>query len=267
MSDKEFYLREAYSPLLRYWWLVLLCAVVGAILGLTWSHFNPPLFESSTVIEAGVDYGRTEAMDAVVQQHALDRVRSLLLSDETLEGALERVRTAAGNTDPAVDLRDFRRNIRLTERGSSWGLKVINADPVVASEIANAWAKSAIFQLETAIFHAWRVQELQDVFFQVGCTLESEEEDGKSSAMWVCYETQPEIDPNGLAQEIQDEANLSKGILPSFSFWISQEAQIPDAPIVRGRGSVILAGAALGGCIGVVASITIGRSSALRKRM
>lgn len=256
-TNKNFYLRDIWSQAFQYWWVILLCAVIGAVGGYIWSRLNPPLYEASAILEVGVDYGRTEPMDAVVQQHALDRVRSLLLSDETLEGALILLEGGTEAPISAEDLDDLRSKIRLTERGSSWGLYVIDTIPAKSSELANAWAESAQAQLESAIYHAWRVQELQDVFFQVGCTLTAVEGEDSPTAKWVCVETQPEIDPDKLAQDIQAEANLSKGILPSFSFGVSQEARVPETPVVRGRGTLILAGAIVGGCLGLAASVAL----------
>ena len=53
-----------------------------------------------------------------------------------------------------------------------------------------------------------------------------------------------------MIQALQEEASLSRGILPAMSFSLLEQAYAPATPVIWGRGSLILAGALIGLLLG-----------------
>lgn len=236
--DDDFDLALAYARILRRWPWVSLAAVAGGILGLLASFAQAPRYRSSAVIEIAVDYNRTAPAREVTVEQAFDRVRSLLLADETLEGAI-RLSGAAG-----IDVPEVRSRIRLAHRPNGWELIVDGQDPAQAAALAEAWANVAMARLEEAMGHALRAAELQWALYQASCQLVADE--AARQALWVCQSDVVEGDPATLAASLLAEASLSHGILPVFTYSVAQHAAVPRSPMVWDRGWLILAGAMAG---------------------
>lgn len=251
MSDWEIRPGELAAQLVRRWLSIFALAVLGAIAGWGVSELRPPIYAATAVLGIGIDYGRTLPLDDRAEQVAMDRVRALLLSDETLEAALASLRgiQAPVSTGAAA----LRRWIRLEDTRSEWQLTAYNANPNLAAAIANAWATAAMESLEQASWHAWRAAELQQELYGLGCILVLSPTDAPQP-VWRCEATQPVADAEKVLGELLAETRLSRGVLPSLSYSLLQEAQAPMAPVFGGRGWLVLAGLACGALLGILAA-------------
>jgi len=231
------------------WVLVLMTAIVGGVVGLGLSEIRPPRFQAIAVLGIGIDYGRTLRLDPLTERKALNRVRGLLLSDDTLRGATRRMDDSVEGDEGLYDMSQLRKRVRLGEKGGRWELSVVSARPELAAIAANAWADSALAELDTAVSHAWRVAELQSVIFEVGCRLVSGQVDG-TAAVWSCEEESASSELEQINAEVIKEATQSRGILPAISFSILERAFPPTQPILWGRGLMALSGAMIGLLLG-----------------
>ena len=231
------------------WVLVLMTAIVGGVVGLGLSEIRPPRFQAIAVLGIGIDYGRTLRLDPLTERKALDRVRGLLLSDDTLRGAARRMDDSVEGDAGLSDMSQLRERIRLGEKGGRWELSVVSPRPELAAIAANAWADSALAELDTAAGHAWRVAELQSVIFEVGCRLVSGQVDG-AAAVWSCEEESASSELEQINAEVIKEATQSRGILPAISFSMLERAFPPTQPILWGRGLMALSGAMIGLLLG-----------------
>jgi len=231
------------------WVLVLMTAIVGGVVGLGLSEIRPPRFQAIAVLGIGIDYGRTLRLDPLTERKALNRVRGLLLSDDTLRGATRRMDDSVEGDEGLYDMSQLRKRVRLGEKGGRWELSVVSARPELAAIAANAWADSALAELDTAVSHAWRVAELQSVIFEVGCRLVSGQVDG-AAAVWSCEEESASSELEQINAEVIKEATQSRGILPAISFSMLERAFPPTQPILWGRGLMALSGAMIGLLLG-----------------
>lgn len=231
------------------WVLVLMTAIVGGVVGLGLSEIRPPRFQAIAVLGIGIDYGRTLRLDPLTERKALNRVRGLLLSDDTLRGATRRMDDSVEGDEGLYDMSQLRKRVRLGEKGGRWELSVVSARPELAAIAANAWADSALAELDTAVSHAWRVAELQSVIFEVGCRLVSGQVDG-TAAVWSCEEESASSELEQINAEVIKEATQSRGILPAISFSMLERAFPPTQPILWGRGLMALSGAMIGLLLG-----------------
>jgi hypothetical protein len=237
------------------WYWIVVGGVLGGLIGWTTTFARAPRYEASAELSIGFDYARVNEMDDTVTSYVDLRVRDLLLSDETLTGALDALSVSGEMDHPPADLQELRGHIQLVEDGSRWSF-ISRADtPADAAAIANAWADSSLQALEQAMIHAIRAAELQTAVYRAGCKLELDPA-SPGQAIWHCERPNASARPSNLPQALMNEANLSKGLLPSMSFSLLQRAKPPSTPVVWGRGGLMLAGTLLGLVISVLAIIS-----------
>jgi hypothetical protein len=226
-----------------------MAAIVGGVVGLGLSEIRSPRYQAIAVLGIGIDYGRTQRLNLLTEKKALDRVRGLLLSDDTLQGAISLMDDSVEGDEELSDMSRLRERVRIGEKGERWELSVISAQPELAAIAANAWADSALTELETAVGHAWRVAELQGVIFELGCRLESRQLES-AAAVWICEEGSAPLDLEQIGAEALEEATLSRGVLPAISFSMLERAFPPTHPVLWGRGLMALSGALIGLLLG-----------------
>ena len=242
--------RDLLLRLIRRWPWLLAAVCLGGLLGLGASGLLPPVYEAVAVVGVGVDYGRTLPLDDEALRHAYDRAREVFLADETLEV----VRAAEAQGAQSATTNELRSSLRLSEIGGGWELGARAASSETAARLANAWAAASVDALQTAVAHAWRAADLQSKWFITGCELQPAATPALP-AFWTCAAAPQEYDPEQALTEIEQEAVLSRGILPSMSFPMLQEAEPPGEPLAGSRGMSVLAGLLAGAVVGVIAAL------------
>jgi uncharacterized protein involved in exopolysaccharide biosynthesis len=233
---------QLYSALLSHWPRVFVLAVLGGLLGLGASWVSPGRYLATARISVGIDYGRAQFQDEDAERHILARVQDLLLSDEALERAFESSVLAG---EAALSLTGFREQIRLTRIEAEWSLAVTDPSPGRAAELANSWAAASLDLLEESQREAWRLAELQGLFFQFACRPQAPGESG-DPPVWVCDELQGDPPEPALEAEILRRVAATYGIPPVISFTLLERAGAPERPVTTPRAVLALAGTILG---------------------
>ena len=242
--------KDLLQRLIGRWPWLLSAACLGGLLGLGASGLLPPVYEAVAVVGVGVDYGRTLPLDDEALRHAFDRAREVFLADETLEA----IGSDEVPTPGAPTTNKLRSSLRLSEIGGGWELGVRTESPGAAARLANAWATASVDALQTAVGHAWRAADLQSKWYITGCELQPAATPALPAA-WACAAAPEEYDPEQALTEIEQEAVLSRGILPSMSFNFLEEAEPPDGPLPGSRGMSVLAGLLAGAIVGGIAAL------------
>jgi len=233
------------------WYVILLVGLVGAIIGWLISFTRPPLFQASVFIEYAVDYSRTAHMDDITVHQAYEQVRRVLLADETLKATLDTANERGDEEIIFTDIADLRSQIQLSRYPGGFELIVYGQNPEQSAATVNAWAEIALEETEKAIGHAIRAAELQSEIYKAGCKL-SADPGNSDRVVWLCASGRPDLDPDELADDLLQEVQQTRGILPIFTFSLLQEAQVPMDPIAWSQGSFILAGALVGLLLGFI---------------
>lgn len=229
-----------FKRAMERWYWILLAACLGGLIGFGLSFLRTPVYEATSILGIGIDYSRALPLDDDAELHAYSRVRDLLLSEEAILPAM-----MSEENERADLVRLFRSRIRLDQRGTRWELTVYDQSPEEASRVANGWAENALSLLTEAQQHALRAIDLQSSFYRISCRLEAGPE-SSDRAVLVCDALEPKVDPDDLTEELIQEVNLSKGILPALSASLVARAKAPTDPIIGGRGVLILAGLFIG---------------------
>jgi hypothetical protein len=252
-ADKTYFqITPLTKRFLKRWPLIMLMVVIGAIMGFGISILLPPRYEAAASIAVSVDYGRIEEIDLVTEERILDRVRQLMLSEETFSLVKEKVIVETGLSDDWDGLEKFQKNFRLDARLSKWEMIGIHTNPEMAAVLANIWQEVNLARLDEAMDHAWKAQSLQGVKFNVGCVLllTGEEDD----SLYRCVTVGPDISTE-VVEKLRHEIDESHGIIPVIQYEPIQKAIPPDHPVLWSRGLLIFSGGMVGFIIGFLVSM------------
>ncbi len=225
--------------------------LIGGLIGIVFAMTRQPLYEASASLLITVDRSRSIVIDDFTVVQANDRVRALILSDDTLERALDLLPESASKIEAFDSIGSFRSALRISNSPASFELLVYANDPALAAEGANAWAEASMTALDEAYLHAIRAAELQNALYEANCTLTLRVEETQEQAVWLCTSGMGQEEVEDLPEALLEEVKASRGILPIFSFALGQEAQSPQSPILWGRSSLIISGLIIGGLLGI----------------
>jgi hypothetical protein len=234
----------AYRRLVRRWTWVVAAGLVGGLLGLLASTLRAPLYEASAMLGIGIDRNRADVPDDITVRQAYDRVRGLLLADDTLERALRLGAAGAASASPRETGPELRGRIRLAEEPEGWELIVLGADGAEAERTAQAWADAGLEGLASASLHAIRAADWQGFLFEASCSLET---GASGQARWRCQSAPPE-GAETLPPSILSEVEASRGVLPVFTYSQLRGSAGSSRLVLWGRGGLIL-GATIAGMI------------------
>ena len=238
---------ETYRRVVKRWTWVVAAGLAAGLLGLLASLFRPPLYEASAVLGIGIDRNRADVPDDITVRQAFDRVRGLLLADDTLEKAI--LLGAEGEQAAALPETgtELRRRIRLAEEPEGWELIVVSRNGAEAERTAQAWAEVSLSGLESASLHAIRAAEWQNVLYEASCSLAPS---ASGQARWRCKSAPREGDPEALPPSILAEVEASRGVLPALTYSLLRGSTGTSHPVVWGRGTLILGAAIVGLVVG-----------------
>ena len=234
-----------FKRAMERWHWIFLTACLGGLVGLGVSFLRAPVYQATSILGIGIDYARSLPLDDDAERQAFDRVRALLLSDEAIIPLLLPEEDESTDAVATEVLKDFRSRIRLDQIGTRWELTVYDESPEKAARAANDWAENSLALFTEAQQHAIRAIDLQSAFYEISCRLETDSETSNRSVL-VCDALDPLVDPDAVVEGLVQEANLSRGILPSLSVALVARANAAADPVIRGRGSLILAGVFIG---------------------
>lgn len=229
------------------WHVILILGFLGAFIGFFTSELRRPRYEARALMGINIQYGVIEPLELVVEDRAQNRVADVILADSTmmriLDNVSQSVRQEQGWNDPAV----LQKDLRLDRGLSSWGFVVRNQDPVLAAQISNLWMDISLVELERAQDHAWQAVALMgDDPFHLECDQFLLTSVPTETYAWRCDLDPITLDSEALSGELRTEIDLSRGILPVFSFEALRAADVPQTPVLYGRGVMLLSGAFIG---------------------
>ena len=257
----DFDLLETYHRLLARWLWVFGIAMAAGVLGLLLSLSRPMVFQASALIGVDIDRSRANVPDDITVRQAYDRVRALILADDTLQRAISEAALAGSELAAPSSIAAFRDRIRLSERADGWELIVQAGSAAEAEGLASAWADASLEQISDALLHAIRAAEWQNVLYEGSCRLQPGEP-ASTSAIWICHSAPPLEGADSIPLSILTEVEASRGILPAFTYSLLQAPQGSAQAVLWNQGSLVLGGALLGLVAGGLAAAFLKRPAA-----
>ncbi len=155
MQD-EFELLGTFSHLLRRWWIILVVAIIGGLVGLGISTVMTPKYQAEAIFNASIDftevnfenlvdkYGNPLEFTQYDEDLAVQVVQRVLLStwDEAYAYAL--------TLDPDLTIEVFKDNYQIQRYHAHWYLRYRHEDPNAAQAIVKFWTEESLSELELA---------------------------------------------------------------------------------------------------------------------
>jgi hypothetical protein len=258
-SDSDFDLASTCQQVVARWPRLFALAIVGGIFGFVVSELRSPVYEAAAVLEIGIDRNRAQVPDDITVRQAYDRIRGLLLADDTLEEAADRGGLAV-EAGESLDVDSaFRARIRLSENPDGWKLAVLGSSAAEVERLAQAWADTALEKIAEASDHALRASQHQHALYEASCRLIAGD-DGK--AIWRCRSAPPQ-GAETMSASLLAEVEASRGILPVVSYSLLQGSAGSGRVVLWERGSLMVGGALAGLVAGVLLSASLSRRKAL----
>ena len=234
-----------YTRIRRRWPVILFAGIVGGFIGLFLGLALPPRYEATAAVRIAIDYSRTHPLDESAERQALNRVLDLILSDDTLLRTLELTPPSSKAEASIAAVADLRQVIRLRDLRGRWELIVTANAPQIVSDLANAWAASAIENARNSLEHAWRASNFQDQVFGLGCKLKKSSVES-AGALWDCARAIDADQAGEILASLLQEAELSHGLIPALSVSLLESAVPPSEPVSRAGAVYSLAGTIVG---------------------
>lgn len=243
------------NRLLRGWWLMVLLAVLGGLLGRLAAAFLPPVYVAQAEYYVSVDYDLFMAghdLDVVVSldlREPLNAVEDVIYSDDVIASTLGSL-DEAGLTIPEEELRQ---RIRLDRYYTTWMFAAQHPDPGTAARMANAWAQASDRALQEAFRHAEQARLLSLETALLETCFSSADLHAGNACAGTSFPSVAEfsafLDERVLA--LADEQTASRLIDPALKLELVALAEAPAEPQRNAPAVLLLAGAAIGWLIGL----------------
>ncbi len=157
MEDKkEFIPFDQWPRILRFWWVIVLFALVGGVTGLIIHRLRPPIYEAQVVFIASIDFNKVEftltdrtATPVPYQFSQYDEDLALAEMDGTLRQVAPQVAAFAQQNGIQEDASAVLAQSTIEREHAFWRVRYRNADPALAQKVVNYWAEQGFSLLKT----------------------------------------------------------------------------------------------------------------------
>jgi len=241
--NKRFSPQLLLKEILNRWWFTSLLLILGGLIGLLISGFQPPVYESRADFSITIDYTRTGYLSDIDQDQAMLGIGNLLKSDRVLQKSVQRANTIGYS----LTLEDLREKISIERDGFTWSLRVRDESTISATELVNIWAEEATSVYQSAAEHSLRAEGyFLYLDSLVNCFQRSTIGNNDNG---IC--TLSNLD--NVSKEIQKTSELayqekeaSLGLMPALSAQLIGKGQTIQKPILFKRNVLTIAGAFAG---------------------
>lgn len=241
--------RDLLQKTLRLWWLAVLAALLGGLVGEFIFRARPPLYESQATFTFSFDYARLGKLLERDEDQVMGAAGVILRNAPLFESMLPELQ-AQGLVPAGYDLWSQSAAERKSYR---WLLRVRHPDPQAAAAIANRWAELGKAALAEASAHAERADAQQQALAGLESCLRrmAVTDPATAECGWPSLpEVQRQIE--AASQVYLAERASSRGMIAGFSFDLAERPTAATTPITSGRGIHVLAGGLLGFLTGFV---------------
>lgn len=138
---EEFVPFDHLKKLFSYWWILVLTGLAGAVIGFIYHELKPPIYESSAMIEASLDFNAIgiTPLTQYDEDLALSNIEGAMRAAATLDRVVSQAQAQGIQFTPDVLLY----NVIIERKHAFWELRFHSADPQIARTITEIWAAEA----------------------------------------------------------------------------------------------------------------------------
>lgn len=146
----------SFEHLIRNWWKIVLTAVIGGLLGLTFSMLQPPMYESEVIFHTSIDFTQIN-FENLVGHYGEPVVWSQFEEDLALQVFQRVLKHQLGETffysqtlDPSMEYETFRKDWQLERYLGQWVIRFRHTNPEIARDVVSFWAEKGYAALLAA---------------------------------------------------------------------------------------------------------------------
>lgn len=241
--------QEKVMQMVRSWWLVAACMLLGAAAGWGVGRVQAPVYEAAAEISVSIDFTRTGALTDTEEDFAVGVVGDLIQSDAVFEEVFQQAQAVNGELNREA----LRQSLGADRYFNIWRMRARDESPQQAAALANAWGQAAYSALSKAVGHAQAASQWETYLDGLtGCVGQSVgvEPAPAQCGPWELDELQNEIQRVG--QLLRAEKDAAQGIVPWSAYSEVRLAEVPSSP-ARGMTAVLMVcGALLGALVGTL---------------
>ena len=141
ISTDEFSPISYFYSFFNYWWIAVLIALLGGLVGFLYSHLKAPIYEAKATIVVNVDFNKVTKFPVERQDEelALYNVQVAILDPQTIGNLIQ----VASQQNISIDAAKLFKNYTIERKLAFWELRYRDTDPALAQKIANLWVEEA----------------------------------------------------------------------------------------------------------------------------
>ncbi len=153
-SSQEFEPYEQIAHILKFWWFLVLCAILGGLAGLAAHRVKPPLYEAAAVFSANIDFNKIDfyhppkPTPAPYKLTQYDEDITILAVQVSLVKVQPQVIAFAQANGWALDADGLKARSTIERKHDVWEVRVRSTDPQIAQKLVNYWAQAAFADLQ-----------------------------------------------------------------------------------------------------------------------
>jgi uncharacterized protein involved in exopolysaccharide biosynthesis len=156
VDNNEFVPFNLLTRIMRFWWVIVLFAVIGGLAGLIIHRLQPPIYEAQAVFVASIDFNKVEftltgrsATPVPYQFTQYDEDISLAEVEAALRQVVPQVAEFAQQNGIPGDAASLLAQSTIEREHAYWEVRYRNADPALAQKVVNYWAEQGFSALKT----------------------------------------------------------------------------------------------------------------------
>ncbi len=227
---------------IKFWWLIPVFMVIGALFGLLTSFFLKPTYEAVAAIATNFEINTTDEITELMLDGAINHVGELAFNPAVIDQLIEAERSDGNN----LTLESLKKISSIERRMTTTLIKVKWQDRMIATRIANHWGEILYKSLEEAYEQALIAEDLSTYINNLeACSVQPVESDPNNNCdRFTLSELTDEI--TIVSTRIAEARNKSLGLHPLLLISQFSPAETPSKPLYYAKGSIIFAGALLG---------------------
>jgi len=243
--------KVSITEISRYWWWVLLCALLGSAIFNAFSFLIPTQYESQAAIKTSFDFSNSAYWNDITMLKFTQSLEQALYSPETLIAVL----IQADQVGIELTETSFRKHTSIEQHNYGWVLTTHFKDATTARTVASLWSSTVVqsYQQDRQILlNIFKENQAYETL--VKCLQQvSVLPDHPTCSIENLPTLQSQMQK--LAQNsklLSSQLNYLPVVPPKFTFVHSQETTSPTAYISTFEAALPLFGAIAGIAIGII---------------
>ena len=143
---QEFSPKDELLRLLRMWWVLAACMILGGLVGFAIHRVKPPVYQAKATLYSFIDYQKVTdvRLSEYDEDVTINTVQSVMLSNLVIGKVLE----TAGNVDIPIDYTTFMDQMSIYRSLTNYEIFYRDRNPQVAQTVVNIWAQTGLATFE-----------------------------------------------------------------------------------------------------------------------